>query len=103
MSKVLTLLLGAALAWAGATSARAQESESMRAVPLEAGEVIRLDGRLDHPAWQRAPVFSRFVEKVPVAGGPPPQETQVRILYDRRALYVGVSARDRTAGLHRLS
>lgn len=66
----------------------------MRAVPLAAHERIRLDGRLDHPAWARAPVFDRFVEHDPRHGQAPPQATRVQLLYDTQALYVGITALD---------
>lgn len=101
MSRTKLLLLGAALLWSVALGVRAQDADSMRAVPLAPGETIRLDGRLDHPAWQRAPVYSRFVEKFPVTGGPPAQETRVQVLYDRSALYVGVTAMDTQPALIR--
>ncbi len=73
---------------------RAQDADSMRAVRLAPGETIALDGTLSHPAWQRAPVFERFVENAPVNGAPPPQATSVQLLFDERALYVGVTAFD---------
>ena len=73
---------------------RAQTVLPMRAVALDAGERIRLDGRLDHPAWQRAPVFDRFVERDPSPGAQPPQPTRVQLLFDAQALYVGITAVD---------
>jgi hypothetical protein len=53
-----------------------------------------LDGRLDHPAWQRAPVYSRFVEKVPVTGGAAAAGDAGAGAVRPRALYVGVTALD---------
>jgi hypothetical protein len=84
----------AALALVTTSPALAQDSEAMQAVRLQPGEVLRLDGTLSHPAWARAPVFERFVEKAPVTGAAPPQATQVRVLFDDKALYVGVTALD---------
>lgn len=55
-------------------------------------ERIRLDGTLSHPAWQRAPAHADFVQKFPEAGPKPDRETQVRVLYDDQALYIGVDA-----------
>ena len=66
----------------------------MQAVRLLPGETLRLDGTLSNPAWQRAPVHRQFVEKDPVNGAAPPQETQVQVLFDERALYVGITALD---------
>ena len=53
-----------------------------------------IDGRLDDPAWARAEPFSDFVQLFPDEGKPPTQPTEVRVLYDDRFLYVGVTARD---------
>lgn len=88
---VLAALCAAALLLATAP-ARAQPDAAMRAVPLQPGEHIRLDGRLDHPAWARAPVYDRFVERDPNHGAAPPQATRVQVLFDARAVYVGITA-----------
>lgn len=84
----------AALVLAGPVTAQADADDTMRAVPLAPGEVLRLTGRLDHPAWQRAPVYDRFTEHVPVFGAAPLQATRVQLLFDSRALYVGITVRD---------
>ncbi|MBU6437373.1 MAG: carbohydrate binding family 9 domain-containing protein, partial [Betaproteobacteria bacterium] len=55
---------------------------------------IALDGTLDAPAWQRAPVFTDFVEREPRNGAPPRYPTRVRVLTGAHALYVGVEALD---------
>ena len=88
----LLMLAGAGVGTA--TSALAQAADAIHAVRLQGGERLVLDGTLSHPAWQRAPVFDRFVEKDPVNGGPPPQQTRVQVLFDEQALYVGVRALD---------
>lgn len=50
---------------------------------------ITIDGRLNEPAWRRAPVTHHFVQGVPEEGAPPAEPTAVRVLYDDQALYVG--------------
>jgi hypothetical protein len=72
----------------------AQEPPPVNAVRLNAGERITLDGTLSAPAWQRAPVFKQFVEHSPNRERPAKYETQVQVLYDEHALYVGVTALD---------
>lgn len=57
-------------------------------------ERIVLDGRLDEPAWATAQVVRDFRQIEPVQGADPILETEVRILYDDQALYVGVEVRD---------
>ncbi len=55
---------------------------------------IVIDGRLDELAWQQAPVASHFTQSYPDPGKPPTDRTEVRILYDDDALYVGVRMYD---------
>jgi Domain of unknown function (DUF5916) len=66
------------------------------AVALDAGERLVLDGRLDEPAWRRAPLHERFVQFLPVDRQPPPAgyRTTVQVLADHDALIVGVRAYD---------
>jgi hypothetical protein len=75
-----------------AADAKHYPIEAMQAVRLQSGERITLDGTLSHPAWQRAPVHSRFVSSQPLFDSPLPQVTRVQVLFDERALYVGVTA-----------
>lgn len=49
-----------------------------------------IDGRLDEPAWEDAPPDDRFTQFFPEEGKPPTEKTEVRVLYDDQALYVGV-------------
>jgi hypothetical protein len=51
---------------------------------------IVLDGRLDDAAWQRAEAFSNFLQSYPNRGQPAQERTEVRVVYDEAALYVGV-------------
>jgi hypothetical protein len=59
---------------------------------------VELDGRLEEPGWDLAPVYDGFVQQFPTEGAAPSERTEVRVLYDDRALYVGVTALDRTPG-----
>ena len=51
---------------------------------------IDLDGRLDEPAWQTAQPAAGFIQSYPKAGEKAPDPTEVRVLYDDVALYVGI-------------
>ena len=62
------------------------------------GATPQIDGRLDEPAWRRAPAATDFVQRAPRAGAPASHRTEVRVLYDRNALYVGVRAFDPEPG-----
>ncbi len=55
---------------------------------------IRLDGRLDESAWAAAQITDSFTQIEPDEGQPSTQKTEVRILYDDLALYVGVRLHD---------
>jgi hypothetical protein len=50
---------------------------------------VNIDGRLDETAWQRAIPATSFVQGEPVEGAPAEQPTEVRVLYDEGAIYVG--------------
>src|SRR5689334_21723859 len=47
------------------------------------------DGRPDDQVWRAAAVVRAFTQKVPDDGAPPSEPTEMRLLYDDRAIYVG--------------
>ncbi len=55
---------------------------------------IKIDGKLDEPAWQQAPVATGFVQFEPDNGGKASQRTEVRVLYDNTGLYIGAKMYD---------
>src|SRR5688500_610052 len=50
---------------------------------------IRLDGRLDEAAWSAAQVGTDFTQRFPDPGKAATMRTEVRVLYDESAIYVG--------------
>ena len=56
---------------------------------VKSGLPIRIDGKLDDSAWLAAPVASHFIQNFPTVGAPASAPTDVRILYDDVAVYVG--------------
>jgi len=50
---------------------------------------IRIDGRLDDAAWSLAEPFSDFLQRDPDEGQPATERTELRLVYDDDALYVG--------------
>src|SRR4051812_34363050 len=70
------------------------EPPPLTAVKLAAGEVIRMDGSLSDPVWQRAPAHKQFVQREPNYSQPPPYETWMQGAYDDRYVYVGITAFD---------
>ena len=73
------------------------DSSTRRSVPatrMTDGESIELDGRFDEPAWRRATPADQFVQIDPNNGQAPTEPTEVRIIFDANALYIGVTALD---------
>ena len=54
-----------------------------------------IDGKLDDPCWQTAQALANFTQVLPVEGAAPTERTEVRIVYDRENLYIGVRCFDR--------
>jgi len=54
-----------------------------------------VDGRLDEAGWELAPAADRFTQRNPDEGLPATERTEVRVIYDAQALYVGIRLFDR--------
>ncbi len=71
---------------------RAQEAGTSprraAAAPLDERSIV-IDGRLDEAAWSEAPLIDGFVQREPVEGRPVSERTEVRVLFDDQALYIG--------------
>ena len=85
--------LVAALFLQAAPSGHPGDAVDLRAVRVSAP--IHVDGVLDDAAWKTAPAASGFRQREPREGQPATEATEVRVIYDRDSLYVGVLARDR--------
>jgi hypothetical protein len=55
---------------------------------------VAIDGRLDEPAWRAASPQNTFWQREPHEGGASRFSTEFRVLFDDRAIYVGVRAFD---------
>ena len=64
--------------------------------PTRTSVPIAIDGRLDEAAWGSAPVDDAFVQQYPIEGAAPTERTELRVLYDDRALYVGIICFERS-------
>jgi hypothetical protein len=56
---------------------------------------IRIDGVLDEAGWASATPITEFTQVQPSEGSPASERTEVRILYDDDALYIGAKLYDR--------
>ncbi|MDB4914868.1 MAG: putative rane associated hydrolase [Gemmatimonadetes bacterium] len=66
-----------------------------RAVPRIG--TIRIDGRIDEDAWNKATPITEFTQIDPEEGKPATERTEVRFLFDDGALYVAARMYDRQA------
>jgi len=75
---------------------KAVDPHSYRAVAARVpdGQAPEIDGRLDDAAWQLAPVHGHFVQREPHFGAPATEQTEFRVLYDDRTIYIAVWAWD---------
>ncbi|HLA69839.1 MAG TPA: DUF5916 domain-containing protein [Bacteroidota bacterium] len=64
-------------------------SNQKKATAVRTPRPVRIDGVLNETEWQLAKPMTDFTQYDPREGEPPTQQTEVRILYDDDALYVG--------------
>ena len=81
-----------------AASAQAPTATPARDLPvsraIRVASPILLDGKLDEAAWASASVTLITTQVSPLEGQPASQRTEVRVLYDDEALYVGARLYD---------
>jgi len=87
--------LGMAAVAAGQTPDR-PALRVLRAVRASTPPVI--DGRLNDEAWALAPVAGGFTQRDPDEGRPATERTEIRILYDDTAVYIGARMFDADPG-----
>lgn len=87
----------AALVVPGAATAQGPDpGELKEALAIRTDEQgVRVDGRLDESSWQRAVFFSDFRQRDPVFGTTPSDRTEIAILYDDGAIYIGARMHSR--------
>jgi Domain of unknown function (DUF5916)/Carbohydrate family 9 binding domain-like len=95
-SVIVTISCLFALLTSAAAANQPQEPTGARTVATRTAETIRVDGRLDEAVWQRAAPIGRFVQREPLEGSEPSENTDVRVLYTDNALYIGVLCHDRS-------
>ena len=83
-------LVVATLLWPAA--ALAQATPTINAGRLTSS--LSIDGRLDEPDWQTAPVASGFLQTDPREGQPPAFDTTFRVLASPRGLAIGIVCAD---------
>ena len=56
--------------------------------------IIRIDGQLDEPDWQKAQIATDFTNYNPNPGASSSQKSDIRVLYNDKAIYVGAMLYD---------
>jgi hypothetical protein len=64
-------------------------------------EPPRIDGVLDDSVWQKTPPATNFTKNFPDFGSKASRESEVRILYDNEAIYVGAWLFDSSANIRK--
>ena len=94
LSRNGSLLAIGVLAWCWARPAVAQEAPRPVATAIHVDEAPVIDGLLDDRAWQMATPLGNFRQAEPFEGEAASQATDVRLLYDDTAIYIGVILHD---------
>jgi hypothetical protein len=92
-----TLLIVAAfplIADAQIPEASTHPRRTIQATRLEDTERIALDGRLDEAVWERASPAADFIQIDPSNGSTATEATEVRIVFSKDAIYMGVTCFD---------
>ncbi len=89
-------------ALSGPPARRPPRSDDRRITAVRVGRATpHIDGRLDDAAWREARWVSDFTQKEPDQGRPATLRTEVALVYDDDALYIG--ARMASAGRHQIA
>ncbi len=86
-----------AVAFMGVGGVDAQEAAPRSAVVQRINAAPDIDGQLDEQVWRSAASMTDFIQREPDDGALASERTEVRLLYDQEAIYVGVWAYDSRA------
>lgn len=59
------------------------------ATAVRISKAPRIDGKLDDEAWKNVPICNGFVQFRPIENSKPSLDTEVKIVYDNTAIYIG--------------
>src|SRR5215210_2904726 len=80
-------------------AAAAADPVQLAAVPLPDGATPpALDGKVDDEAWLKVEPYATFTQTDPIEGAPASERTEVRIVYDKSNIYIGVICFDSEPG-----
>ena len=91
---ILFLFSAGAQQSAPPNQAQAEKTDTHRIHALRVTDAIKIDGVLNEPAWATAESATDFRQESPIEGAPASEQTEVRVLYDNKNVYVGIRAFD---------
>ena len=91
---LLCLLGPESPAWAQQADIMNSGRRVLTAERLKDDERVTLDGILDEPAWKRATSAGEFIMQDPILGGAPTEATDIRVVFNKDHLYIGVLCHD---------
>ena len=84
---------------AGGQRPASAEVIQIAAQPLAESAVMPIvDGKMTDEAWLKVEPYTNFIQTDPIEGAPASERTEVRVLYDKSTLYIGVIAFDSEPG-----
>jgi hypothetical protein len=92
---VYVLLIAGFISWPSATAAQSTPPAYPTATAARTTTPPIIDGVLDESVWQTAVALTEFVQREPFEGRASSEQTEVRLLFDGDALYVGAWLWDR--------
>ena len=78
--------------------AQAVEATQLAARYLPDGATLQIDGRVTDEAWLAVEPYTTFTQTDPIEGAPASERTEVRVLFDKANLYIGVICFDSEPG-----
>ena len=71
-----------------------EKQDRLEMTALRMSDEINVDGVLDEPIWENSEVVSEFIQNTPLAGQSSIRKTEVRLVYDNGAVYIGATMYD---------
>ena len=93
MKRLLTCTFGL-LCLVGASISAQPQAEKRVLKAERTSQPVRIDGILDEAVWASAQVATGFTQLEPNPGAEPTRSTEVHLVYDDRAIYVGAKMYD---------
>lgn len=91
---LLTLSLLSPSSFAQDTITTTEVRPSMLAHRIDGNIGVQLDGLLNEGVWAQAQPITEFRQQEPIEGAQPSERTEIRVLYDDEALYIGAMLYD---------